>query len=104
MPINSITHNPHLKKLRRSILDEALGITPRNVAITLDRAEMLNMSQGGYEEMMHRYPTFSQKDQDQIATKIIQWYLGKMKADIVSKELYLRMLVTQHTTSSNSWK
>lgn len=72
MPINSIVHNTHLKKLRRSILDESLGITPRNVAIALNRADMLNMSQGSYEEMMRRYPTFSQKDQDQIATKIIQ--------------------------------
>jgi hypothetical protein len=72
MPINSIAHNPHLEKLRRSILDEALGRTPHNVAITLDRADMLNMSQGGYEEMIRRYPTFSQKDQDQIEKKIIQ--------------------------------
>lgn len=72
MPINSISRNPHLKKLHRSILDETLGRTPQNIALTLERADMLNMSQGGYEELMRRYPTFSESNQDQIIKSIIQ--------------------------------
>lgn len=72
MPINSIADNPHLKKLLRSLLDEALGDTPRYVAMTLDRADMLNMSQGGYEELIRIYPTLSKKNQDTLIEAIIK--------------------------------
>jgi predicted XRE-type DNA-binding protein len=96
MLTTSITHNPDLKKLHQSVVDEALGVTQWNVALTLERANVLDIDPVDYEKLIDMFLQQSQVEQDRIIWDIILWYTSAQS----SREALEKM--KQFPTSANS--
>ena len=96
MLTTSTTDNPHFKKLHQSVVDEVLWLTPKNVALTLEWANILDMDPVDYEKLIDNFLQLPEVDQNSIMQDIILWYT----AAHTRREAIERM--KQLPTSSNS--